>query len=441
MNTGKWIARAHEIGLDELEIYEQHETEREVRWFEGNVDSFVTSRILGTSLRATLGGKIAEISLEQTDDGMMDSVLESLKEQAETVTGTETICLRKPQETVPVQNGRTFTRPSMDQIRSAMQETEKKILAADPRIFMVSEIEWQDTKTSVQITNSLGLHVEDAGAAQVFVAGCAARQDDQVKNDYCIRVVEDIGKLDIDDFVKELTDDVLGKLGGSSVPTGSYKVILEKKAMTSLFSAMIPMFSGEDIGKGISPLAGKLGQQIFSDKITVVDDPRCPDALNVRNYDDEGCPTRRKVLVDKGVFSCMLHDTKSSMAAGTESTGNGFKHSYTSPVHITPYNCCILPGERTLDELCAEMGEGIVITSFAGLHAGIDHVTADFSLQCAGYYVKNGVKDHSVTLITAAGNFFDLMKNVTDTASDLEWSYRTITCPSVAFRSLSISGT
>ncbi len=441
MNADKWIARAHEIGLDELEIYEQHETEREVSWFEGNVDSFVTSRILGTSLRATLGGKIAEISLEQTDDGMMDSILQSLKEQAETVTGTETICLRKPQETVPVQNGRTFTRPSMDQIRSAMQETEKKILAADPRIFMVSEIEWQDTKTSVQITNSLGLHVEDAGAAQVFVAGCAARQDDQVKNDYCIRVVEDIGKLDIDDFVKELTDDVLGKLGGSSVPTGSYKVILEKKAMTSLFSAMIPMFSGEDIGKGISPLAGKLGQQIFSDKITVVDDPRCPDALNVRNYDDEGCPTRRKVLVDKGVFSCMLHDTKSSMAAGTESTGNGFKHSYTSPVHITPYNCCILPGERTLDELCAEMGEGIVITSFAGLHAGIDHVTADFSLQCAGYYVKNGVKDHSVTLITAAGNFFDLMKNVTDTASDLEWSYRTITCPSVAFRSLSISGT
>ena len=441
MNADKWIARAHEIGLDELEIYEQHETEREVSWFEGNVDSFVTSRILGTSLRATLDGKIAEISLEQTDDGMMDSILQSLKEQAETVTSTETICLRKPQETVPVQNGRTFTRPSMDQIRSAMQETEKKILAADPRIFMVSEIEWQDTKTSVQITNSLGLHVEDAGAAQVFVAGCAARQDDQVKNDYCIRVVEDIGKLDIDDFVKELTDDVLGKLGGSSVPTGSYKVILEKKAMTSLFSAMIPMFSGEDIGKGISPLTGKLGQQIFSDKITVVDDPRCPDALNVRNYDDEGCPTRRKVLVDKGVFSCMLHDTKSSMAAGTESTGNGFKHSYTSPVHITPYNCCILPGERTLDELCAEMGEGIVITSFAGLHAGIDHVTADFSLQCAGYYVKDGVKDHSVTLITAAGNFFDLMKNVTDTASDLEWSYRTITCPSVAFRSLSISGT
>ncbi|MBQ4384146.1 MAG: TldD/PmbA family protein [Firmicutes bacterium] len=441
MNADKWIARAHEIGLDELEIYEQHETEREVSWFEGKVDSFVTSRILGTSLRATLGGKIAEISLEQTDDGMMDSVLESLKEQAETVTGTETICLRKPQDTVPVQNSRTFTRPSMDQIRSAMQETEKKILAADPRIFMVSEIEWQDTKTSVQITNSLGLHVEDAGAAQVFVAGCAARQDDQVKNDYCIRVVEDIEKLDIDDFVKELTEGVLGKLGGTSVPTGSYKVILEKKAMTSLFSAMIPMFSGEDIGKGISPLAGKLGQQIFSDKITVVDDPRCLDALNVRNYDDEGCPTRRKVLVDKGVFSCMLHDTKSSMAAGTESTGNGFKHSYTSPVHITPYNCCILPGERTLDELCAEMGEGIVITSFAGLHAGIDHVTADFSLQCAGYYVKNGVKDHSVTLITAAGNFFDMMKNVTETASDLEWSYRTITCPSVAFRSLSISGT
>ena len=441
MNTEKWINHAREIGLDELEIYQQHETGREVSWFEGKVDSFVTSRILGTSLRATLGGKIAEISLEQADDAMMDSILQSLKEQAETVSSSETICLRKAEATETVANNHTYTRPSMDEIRKVMQEAEQKILAADPRIFMVSEIEWQETSTSIEITNSLGLHVEDAGAAQIFVAGCAARQDDQIKNDYNIRVVEDLAKLDLDDFVKELTDDVLGKLGGSSVPTGSYKVILDKKAMTSLFSAMVPMFSGEDIGKGISPLAGKLGQQIFSDKITIVDDPRCTDALNIRNYDDEGCPTRRKVLVDKGVFSCMLHDTKSSMAAGAESTGNGFKHSYSSHVHITPYNCCILPGTKSLDELCAEMGEGRVITSFAGLHAGIDHVTADFSLQCAGYYVKNGVKDHSVSLITAAGNFFDMMMNVTETASDLEWSYRTITCPSVAFKSLSISGT
>lgn len=68
-------------------------------------------------------------------------------------------------------------------------------------------------------------------------------------------------------------------------------------------------------------------------------------------------------------------------------------------------NCYIQPGDKSLDELCQDMQEGLVITELAGLHAGIDFVTTNFSLQCSGYYVKNGKCDHSVSLITVAGNF------------------------------------
>ncbi len=123
-----------------------------------------------------------------------------------------------------------------------------------------------------------------------------------------------------------------------------------------------------------------------------------------------------------------------------ESTGNGFKGSYTSAVGVRPMNCFVEPGDKTLDELCADMKEGLVITSLAGLHAGINFITTNFSLQCSGYLVKDGKRDRSVTLITIAGNFLDLMKHVTAVGNDADWSYKTIAVPSIAFESCAIAG-
>ena len=86
------------------------------------------------------------------------------------------------------------------------------------------------------------------------------------------------------------------------------------------------------------------------------------------------------------------------------------------------------------------MGDGLVITGLMGMHAGIDFVTSNFSLQCSGYWVKDGKRDHSVSLITMAANFLEFMKSVEEVGSDIEWSYENIACPSIRFTSCAISG-
>ena len=86
------------------------------------------------------------------------------------------------------------------------------------------------------------------------------------------------------------------------------------------------------------------------------------------------------------------------------------------------------------------MGEGLVIDDVAGLHAGIDHVTGNFSLQCAGYRVEGGRRAESVTLITVAGNFLEMMKKVREVGNDLEWGLSTVTAPSILFTEVAIAG-
>ena len=440
MNKQAWISYALSHGFESFEIYRSLSKERTVSWYEGRTDSFVTSRVLGTALRGIIDGKMASMATEDTDDANMEKIIESMRLQASAMTGEETGKILDTKRGEEVKSTKCWKRPSQEEIESLLKKIEAAVLAYDPRIVQVTDLEWSDETNETEITNSRGMEVGNARTVQVVVAGAAAADGSEVKNEYEFETVEDISAFDTDAFVRELCDGLLRKLGASSIPSGSYPVILEKKAMTSLFTAFSGMFSGDLIGKGISPLKDSLDTQIFSSSVSVTDDPRSLSAASVYNYDDEGHPTCRKTVVGSGVFKTILHSTKSAERMHAESTGNGFRASYSDPVGVRPCNMCIEKGDRSLDGLCEMMGDGLVITSFQGLHAGIDTVTTDFSLQSSGYLVKDGKRDRSVTLITCAGNFLDLMKHVTAVGNDLEWKFRTIACPSILFESIAVSG-
>ena len=435
MNKQEWFDKAKAAGFAAFEIGTSRESGRSLTWYQGDMDTFVTKQSASTTLRAlTEGGRQVVITTEHPEELDADAVLKKMAETAAVITSEDESFIREPAEALPAASKYHFVQPEPEAIRQALAAVEAKLSAYDPRIAQVTDLEWEEESAGKEVDNSRGMAVAESGCAQLLIAGVAAAENGEVKSEFRVEVVEDLAAFDADTFVKKLCDEAIGKLGGAPIPSGAYPVILEKEAMTGLFSALSGMFSGDLIGKGISPLRDKLGQAVFSEKITVTDDPRLPELLMPVAYDDEGCPTARKELVKDGVFVKMLHDTKSGARMKAESTGNGFRGG------VRPMGLGIEPGEKTLEQMMADMGDGLVITDLAGLHAGIDHVTTDFSLQCSGYLVKGGKRDRAVTLITVAGNFLDMMKHVVCVGSDVEWKYRTIAAPSIAFESLSIAG-
>ena len=441
MNKQAWIDYALKEGFESFEIYESTSKGRSVTWYNGSRDTFVTNSVTGVALRGVFNGKMLNYSTENTSDDDMARAISLMKQQASAITSEDEEVLRSPEKGEEVELNRDFKKADSDTINKVLKEVEKKILNYDERVLQVSNMEYSEEVVERHILNSLGLKVDDGIKVNFLVSGIAVKDGDDIKTDFDYTVIENLEEMDSDKFAKDLVEGALDKLNATSLPSNSYPVVIEHKAMTMLFSALAPtMFSGDLIGKGISPLKDKLNTQIFSEKIRVVDNPKYEKAFNIYNYDDEGCPTREKVLVDAGVFKEMLHDTKSANRMNTSSTGNGFKGDYDSKVSVSPKNCYIENGDKSLEEILKEMNEGLVITELDGLHAGIDHTTTNFSLQAAGYYVKDGKKDHAVTLITVAGNFIDMMKDVVEVANDIEWRLNTIATPSIYFKSLSISG-
>ena len=440
MNKNAWIEKAKELGIEHFEIYQSISKSKEVTWYEGQMDTYVVSDIKGTSIRGIIEGHTAYMALENDDDSQMETVLNHLKEQALIVSSQEECHLVSPMEIDYIQSDKVWKQPEMEQVYTLLKTIEQKVLAYDPRISQVGYLTWNEGSGSRQITNSLGLQVKDEDQIQYIACTAIATEDGEYKDETSIELIYDIDTFDIDQYVKKLCEQTLQKLKAHSISTRTCPVILEKEAMTSLFGTLSGMFNGESIAKEISPISKRLNEKIFSEKITVIDDPKNKDSLSIVNFDDEGYPTYKKTVVDKGVFKTILHNTKSAVKMNTQSTGNGFKSSYASSVGISPMNFYIEPGTKTLSELEEMMQNGLVITEVMGLHAGIRHVTTDFSLQASGYWIQNGKRSQAVTLITIAANFLDMMNHVVEVGNDLEWKYRQIACPSILFESCAISG-
>lgn len=440
MNKRLWIDKAAMLGIDQFEIYESTTVEKEMTWFQGQVDTLVSSKVTGVSIRGVIGDKMANMALEKVEDSQCEDILEALIEQGEAISSDSQDELRKPQPIDYVKKNVTWHMADMSDVRQILETLEKKMLAYDSRVIQVGYLGYSQGSGSRTITNSLGLDVSDEDEMQYIGASVVVQENEEVKDGFCIEVVYDFDAFDLDGFVKKVCDKALNKLGASSIPSCSCPVIFEKDAMTSLFASFTGLFNGELMYKGISPLKDKFNEMIFSEKVTVIDDPKNTDCLSVANFDDEGCPTKSKTLVDHGKYVMMLHDTRSAKQMDTESTGNGFKSGYASGVGVRPMNCYIEPGEKSFEELCQTIQDGFVVTDLQGLHAGLDFVSTNFSLQCQGFWVKNGKKEKNVTLVTVANNFLDMMKHVIAVGNDLDWSYHSVCSPSIAFEKCTISG-
>ena len=191
-------------------------------------------------------------------------------------------------------------------------------------------------------------------------------------------------------------------------------------------------------------LSGKLDSKIASEVVTIVDDPLIPWEFGSAPFDSEGVASYKKIVVEDGVFKTFLHNTKTARKDSVAPTGNGFKTNFDSAVSIAGTNFFVKPADKSLEALMAELGNGLMITDFAGLHSGVNPVSGEFSLQAEGFAIKDGKKDRPVEQITVSGSFFDMLNSITAVGSDLKFGTPgpagNIGSPSLLIRDLDIAG-
>ncbi len=232
----------------------------------------------------------------------------------------------------------------------------------------------------------------------------------------------------------------IGKLGARSLSTQRLPVVLEPYEAMSLLGAIAPLFSAENVLKGKSLFAGKVGQSVASSKVTVVDDARRTGGLRSAPFDGEGTTTRRQTLIADGELRGYLTSLKTAAKVGAEPTGNARRGSYSGPSRIGPSNLYIEAGTEDAAQLVGGLERALRITSLLNLHT-IDPISGEFSLGAAGDYLERGERQYAVQGITIAGNLLDLLASISGIGSDLTFGGGGIGSPTLVISELSVGGT
>lgn len=443
---GKVFAAGVAAGLQEMEIYFSQSKNFSTRIFQKEVDGYSVSMEQGVGFRARFDGKVGYSYVETLDQESIQLLVEGAKANAQIIDSEDEIEFYEGSAAYPnveAYNAKLETVPAEEKIEFA-KALESEAFASDARVSMVNWAATGYNETEVYIANTKGLEQSFKRNGAYGLVSAVVREGEQVKTSARMVFSNDWEAFDAKKMAGEAVEEATSLLGASSVPSGDYSVLLRHDVAHDLLSTFVSVFSAEAVQKGLSLLAGKLGEQVASSIVTLIDDPLLENGGASASFDGEGVATRTKTVIENGKLKTFLHNLKTAKKDGVESTGNASRASFKAPVGISPTNFFIQPGELSYEDMIKRMGDGLIIIDVQGLHSGANPVSGDFSLGAYGYLVEKGQIVRPVEQITVAGNFFTLLETVEEIGSDLKFGRPSpggyVGSPTLLVRHLSVAG-
>ncbi|MGB3201973.1 MAG: TldD/PmbA family protein [Nodosilinea sp.] len=420
----KLIDLALQRGAEAAEVLQSRSRSRPV-FFEANrLKQLESSAALGTALRLWVNGRpgLAVAYGKVDPNAIIDKALSiSALNDPETIDLAGNLSRHYPDvgREVPVEQLIEWGQTMIDRIRRAY-----------PDVICGVDIECDVETTRILNTKGLDCRYSDATLSSYLSV-------DWVRGDDFLSVSDGQTQRDVLD-VDALTNQVLQRLAwaepSAEVETGRMAVIFTAKAADMVWDTLQMALSGKRALERSSPWSNALGQQMTSSCITLRQDPEagpfsCP-------FDDEGTPTQRLTFIDRGVVSLFYSDRAVGRTLGAESTGNGFRPGLGSYPTPSLYNTLVQPGEKSLDELIADVDNGVLVDQILGGGAGI---AGDFSVNIdLGYRIHRGELVGRVKDTMVAGNIYTALKDNVELGGDADWNGSCYT-PSVRLEEVSVT--
>lgn len=272
--------------------------------------------------------------------------------------------------------------------------------------------------------------MEDSNYNNYIMVSVSGVKDNVVKSDYISIYTKYYDFETIKNKVRELVQYIAAKFAETSISTNKYNVLLKNNVVKDILTTFIPAFSTRNINMKLSFLTDKLNQKVFSDKISIVEEPLNAEFVSTRAFDDEGTLTYNKEYVLNGVFKKTYNSLEYALKNKEKPTGNSYGVR----------NFHLVAGNKSYTQLINTMENGIIINRIEGMHSGINMRSGDISLQATGLLVEQGKVTKTLNMIILQSNILEILNNVLEVGNDLEEFNSTISSPSLLLHDITICG-
>jgi TldD protein len=300
--------------------------------------------------------------------------------------------------------------------------------AADPRVHQVTVL-YRESVQDVVVANSEGRFRTDTRTRLVFAVLVTAKQGEVLESGYKplsgTEGFEMLGEEAVIATAKEAARLAVQNVAAEPAPAGTYTVVLSSQAGGTLIHESVGHGLEADLNlKGMSVYSGRIGQQVASELITVIDDGTLPGKRGTQAMDDEGTPTQRTVLIENGILRTYLADRKHARKLGIPESGNGRRESFRHLPICRMTTTMIAPGTSDPAEILASVSDGIFVKGMGG--GQVDVVSGNFAFEITECYrIRDGKQAEPLRGATLVGQGPKLMSEIDMVGSDLGFSVGT----------------
>jgi PmbA protein len=303
-------------------------------------------------------------------------------------------------------------------------QAEKEVLGKDERVISVSASYYDGLNERVMLTSN-GFEGDTSNSyyglnAQVSVKGGDARPES-----YWSESAIFYNELKKKDIGQKALERALQKIGQKKLESGKMPMIVEYRIVSRLFSPLISALNGSAIQQKNSFLMDKLGEKVFSEKLSVMDDPFIMSGRGSRLFDSEGLATKKRPVFENGVLKNYFIDTYYGKKLEMEPTSG------------SNTNLVFELGDKNLEDLVATVDRGILVTGFNG--GNCNGSTGDFSYGIEGFLVEKGKIVQPVSEMNITGNMKDIWSNIGEVGNDINENSSWL-APSILFEGVDFSG-
>jgi PmbA protein len=227
----------------------------------------------------------------------------------------------------------------------------------------------------------------------------------------------------------------IARLNPRKVTTRKVPIIFDRRVAGTIVGHLASAVNGASVARKTSFLRDKMGEKLFADGVSIIDDPLRKRGLRSQPFDGEGVGGKRLALIDHGVLRSWLLDCATARELNLVTTGHAQRGTSSTP-SPGPSNLHMEPGALSPEALMADIKDGFYVTDLIGV--GVSMVTGDYSRGASGFWIENGKRSYPVSEVTIAGHLIDIFRNLTP-ANDLEFRYGT-NAPTLRLEGLTVAG-
>ncbi len=409
-------------GGDFAEIFLEERRTTQITCEDDKIERLTAGSERGAGIRVLKGGATAYgYSNDLSREGLL--ALARQVAAAAQAGALEPVALRGAEAVAPLCIERRPDAVDVAEKVRLVEEANQAARQADPERVRQVTVSYGDVVQEVVIANTEGLYVEDERVRVRLAVNVVASEAGviQTGHEACggTRGLELFRGEEPWRLGAEAARRALLSLRARPAPAGRMSVVLAAEAGgTMIHEACGHGLEADLVQKGLSVYAGKVGEKVASDLVTVVDDGTLPGKYGSYRYDDEGHPARRTVLIEEGYLRGYLYDYLTSRKDGASPTGNGRRESYQHKPLPRMSNTYLAPGDATPEEIIRETKRGLLVRKMGG--GQVNTANGDFVFEVAeGYLIEDGEVTVPVRGATLTGNGPEVLRTIDLVGRDL----------------------